>query len=122
MSYSYQEHIVDFTGRCKPNEDPYGDDITYDELLDSYEEVCIEREKLKKTIVKLEDENGKLLSTVSELHGEVKYLTHRLNNMTKPVKVPNYGYDIINDMILLKKFPSKFKGVGSNAKLSNEQG
>jgi len=52
------------------------------------------------------------MSTVSELHDEVRYLTHRLNNMTRPVKVPNYGYDILDNMILLEEKISKFKRVG----------
>jgi hypothetical protein len=81
-----------------------------------------EREKLKKTIVKLEDEKGKLLSTISELHDGLRYLTHRLNNMTRPVKVPNYGYDIMDDMILHEEKISKFKGGGSDSKSANEQG
>jgi len=39
---SNANHVATLIGRCEP------DEITYDELFDSYEEVCIEREKLKK--------------------------------------------------------------------------
>jgi len=70
-------HFSALTRRCE-YEDPYGDDITYHELFDSYEEFCLEREKQKKIVFKLEDKNQKLLSTVSELKNEVRLLTSQL--------------------------------------------
>jgi len=58
---------------------------------------------MKRTIIKLEDELGSLTSTVSDLKNEVRYLTHRLNNVNKPIIMPNNGHDIRDDMIMLEK-------------------
>jgi hypothetical protein len=79
-------HVAALTGRCKSDGDSYENDTAYDELFDSYKEVYIEREKMKRTVIKLEDEIGSLTSTVSDLKNEVRYLTHRLNNVNKPIK------------------------------------
>ena len=93
-------YVVALTGRCDSEKDPYGDEITYDELFESYEDMCHELLKQKKTIVELESENERLLSTVSELKKEVRVLTFQLDKLAKPVKMNKVGPQI--GVILLK--------------------
>jgi len=62
------------------------------------------------------------VSIIFELQNEVRYLAHRLNNVNKPAKVPNYGYDVMEDRVLLKEKISKLEGVGLSSKSANERG
>jgi len=115
-------HVASLTGRFEFDEDPYGDDITYDKLFNSYEKVCLEREKQKKIIAKLEDENEKLLSTVYELQNEVRFLTYQLDNLTKSVRIPYNGPNMLNEICLVEKGFKNFTGKRPNSKSLNEQG
>ena len=81
-------HVAFLTGRCEYDEDPYGDAITYHEMFDSYEKICLKREKQKKIIFRLENENQKLRSIVSELQNDVRFLTSQLQNLDTPVSMP----------------------------------
>lgn len=68
------KHVTTFIRRCESNEDSCDQDISYDELVDSYkelcarsEEVCKIREKQKRIIAQLHAEKDKILSTISGL-------------------------------------------------------
>lgn len=46
-----ENFVASLTGRRNSDKDLYGDDITYDELFDSYEDMCHEVLKQKNTIL-----------------------------------------------------------------------
>jgi predicted RNase H-like nuclease (RuvC/YqgF family) len=99
-----EEHanfVTSLTGRCDSDKDLYGDDITYDELFDSYEDTCHEVLKQKNTILWLERENKRLLSTISELKNQATSLTYQLENLDIPTKRTNNNAE--SDIHLVKK-------------------
>jgi hypothetical protein len=99
------KHVTAFTGGCEFDEDYNDDDVSYDELADSYiklyakiEEICLKGEKQKKIIAILEIEKEKLLSTISGLQDMVNLLTFKLYNMTKYARMLNTSYEILDEM------------------------
>lgn len=115
-------HDTALTGRCDSDDESYGEDVTYDEFFYSYEEVCLEREKQKKLIIKLELEKGKIISTVAELQNELMFLTHELESMTKSIRMFHNGSDMLDEILLVGKRFKNFTRVGFNSQSLNKQG
>jgi chromosome segregation ATPase len=97
------------------------EDITFDELAETYKalcarstEVCKTVENQKKIISQLETEKKDLLSTVDDLKEKVALLTSELNNVNKSVKMLNTGTTMLDEILQGGQRVGDMKGIGSD--------
>jgi len=110
------KHVAALTGR-----DFFGDescDLIYDELVVSYKslddrniETCKQLEGQKNITNQLKEENGCLLTKVSELNIEVNQLNSQLNHVMKQAKMMTTRTNVL-DEILEGKIQGKPNGIG----------
>ena len=79
------KHVTALTRRYESNEDSCDEEVSYDELVASYKELCIRSEevcqlgeKQKKIISQLQAEKEEFQFTISDLQNEVILLTSNL--------------------------------------------
>ncbi|MCI32843.1 gag-pol polyprotein, partial [Trifolium medium] len=72
------------------DEESCDDELAYDELADSYRELCLKSEEIcrtlekqKKIISQLQAERNDNHANIDELHKKVKYLTYDLDEANK---------------------------------------
>jgi hypothetical protein len=104
------------------------EDITFDELAETYKalcarstEVCKTVENQKKIISQLETEKKDLLSTVDDLKEKVALLTSELNNVNKSVKMLNTGTTMLDEILQGGQRVGDMKGIGFGNKSQNKQ-
>ena len=117
-------HVIALTERYESEEG-----VSYDELVDSYKELCVRSEEVikigenhKRIIAQLRAEKNKLLSTNSDLHNEVTLLSFKLKNMTKSIRMLNNGSDTLDEILLVGKNAGNVQGIWFNYKHLNKQG
>ncbi|MCI32837.1 gag-pol polyprotein, partial [Trifolium medium] len=86
------KHVTALTGICMSDAESYDEELTYDELPDSYKELCLKSEevcrtlgKQKKIIAQLQVERYDNLSKIDELHKKVNKLMFDLDEANKEV-------------------------------------
>src|SRR4030042_2681633 len=106
---------VAFTSKCASDES-CDEDISYEELAESYshlsilqEEICQEGVKQKKIVASMYLENEKSLSTISNLKYKVDVLNSKIDNMSRYVGMLNHESDMLDETLLVDK--SNMKGV-----------
>lgn len=82
-------HVMAFVRKCESFDELCDDDLSYEELNDSYkqlyvkcEEICEVGKRPKKIIANLRLDKEKLISIISGLQDEVTFLTSKLDNIT----------------------------------------
>ena len=123
------KHVTTFTGRCESNEDSWIEDVSYEELTDSYkelctrsEEVCKIGEKQKRIITQLQAEEEKQLSTISSLQNEVTLLSSKVQNKTKFIRMLNNWSDMLDEILQVGKRTGNLKGIWFNYQSLNKLG
>ncbi|GAU46879.1 hypothetical protein TSUD_25960 [Trifolium subterraneum] len=107
------KHITALTGTCTSDTKSNTGDVTYEELVASYrdlcqrsEELCRSQENQKRLILELQSERDKHLTKISELSDEVTQLNSKLEHMKMEV-VMMHGSTTALDGILDKQIPGK---------------
>jgi len=82
--------VMDFTGKCESCNESSDEDISDEELAETYkllyikwEEVCMFRDKQKKSISGFLFEKEKLVATITSLQEEVALGNSKIENMIK---------------------------------------
>ena len=98
------------TGICDSDSDSSDEEVTFEELADSYKKLCIrsaevcqQNERQTKLIIKLEAEKRADLETISHLEGEVQMLNSKLDQMTKFVTMLTNGTDKLEEILQVGK-------------------
>lgn len=104
------KYLTTLTGRYESDEDSCDKELSYEELADSYrelcirsEEVCLLGEKHKKIISQLQAEKEGFQFTIFDLQNEVILLSSKLNNMTKTVRILNKGSNMLDKVLQIGK-------------------
>ncbi|CAJ2633234.1 uncharacterized protein LOC123890825 [Trifolium pratense] len=122
------KHINALTGVCTSDNESCDEELTYEELADSYKELCLKSEevcrileKQKKTIAQLQAERYDNLSKISELNKEVTELNSHLNNLKKHVVMLNKGTELLDEILENQASPGKAKAaIGYNYQHDNK--
>jgi hypothetical protein len=108
-----------FIGRFKSGDDSSDEEITFEELFDSYRKLCVESEGIckvsndaKKVIAQMEEERKIHVSTIANLQSKVTMLSTDLQNMTKHVKMLNIGTSKLDEILQLGKRFGDVTGIG----------
>src|ERR1043165_121537 len=118
--------VTALSGTCNSDNDSSDEEVTFEELADTYKKLCIrsgevcqQNEKQKKLIEKLEAENMKLEAekkkntiTISHLNSEIIVLNSKLDHMTKSVKMLTTGTDKLEEILQLGQNAKKRHGLG----------
>src|ERR1043165_9892891 len=106
-------------GVCNSDNDSSDEEMTFEELADTYKKLCIrsaevfqQNEKQKKLIMKLEAEKKEDTATISHLNGEVLVLNSKLDHMTKSVKMLTIGTDKLEEILQIGQNAKKRHGLG----------
>jgi hypothetical protein len=101
------------------DEDSDCEELTFEELVESYKELCLRREEVcklredqKKTIAQLQAEKVEHLSIISDLKKEVVLLNSRIENMTKSVRMLNNYSDVLDKILQTGKNAGNVQGLG----------
>jgi hypothetical protein len=135
-------HVTTLTGRYDSGEESSDQELTYEELVASYKELCtrsvevIKSEKEHKRITaQLQAEKNKLLSANSELQNEVTLqssiitglqeentlLNSKLENMTKSVRMLNNSSNVLDEILQVGKTSGNMKGIGFDYGTMNKE-
>lgn len=108
-----------FTTRYESGEDSSDDEISEEEVAETYkllyvkwEEACIMGERLKKTVSHLSQEKEELLNSNIKLREEVTLLNSQLEGMTKSIRMLNSGSNILDEILDSGKFSNNKEGLG----------
>ena len=111
--------VTALTSVCTSESDTSDEEVTFEELADTYKklcirsaEVCVQNEKQSKLIIKLEAEKRADLETISHLEGEVQLLNSQLNQMTKSVKMLTNGTDKLEEILQVGQNVGNKSGLG----------
>ena len=111
--------VTVLTSVCTSDSDTSDEEVTFEELADTYKklcirsaEVCVQNEKQSKLIIKLEAEKRANLETISHLEGEVQLLNSQLNQMTKSVKMLTNGTDKLEEILQVGQNVGNKYGLG----------
>src|ERR1043165_748628 len=118
--------VTALSGTCNSDNDSSDEEVTFEELADTYKKLCIrsgevcqQNEKQKKLIVKLEAENVKLEAekkentvTISHLNSEIIVLNSKLDQMSKSVKMLTSGIDKLEEILQLGQNAGNMHGLG----------
>ena len=111
--------VTALVGICNSDSDSSDEEVTFEELVESYKKLCIrsaevcqQNEKQKKLIVKLEAEKKAGIDTISHLEGEVQMLNSKLDQMTKSVKMLTNGTDKLEEILQVGQNVGNKSGLG----------
>ena len=111
--------VTALSGVCNSDNDSSDEEVTFEELADTYKKlfirsakVCQQNEKQKKLIVKLEAEKKEDTATISHLKGEVLVLNSKLDQMTKSVKMLTTGTDKLEEILQTGQNVGNMSGLG----------
>src|ERR1043165_1241572 len=118
--------VTALSGTCNSDNDSSDEEVTFEELADTYKKLCIrsgevcqQNEKQKKLIVKLEAENVKLeakkkedTATISHLNSEIIMLNSKLDQMSKSVKMLTSGTNKLEEILQSGQNAGNMHGLG----------
>ncbi|MCH80649.1 gag-pol polyprotein [Trifolium medium] len=121
------ERVKVLTGICTSDTDS-DDDISLEELVASYKQLCARNEEVsktiyhqKKTIAALQSENTELkkekkecLGTINDLETEVSVLNCKLESMSKTFKMMNNGTETLDQILQTGRSPKNMEGLGGD--------
>src|ERR1051325_2865531 len=111
--------VIALSSVCNSHNDSSDEEVTFEELVDSYKKLCIrsaevcqQNEKQKKLIVKLEAEKKADTATISHLKGEVLVLNSKLDQMTKSVRMLTTRTDKLEEILHSGQNAGNMSGLG----------
>ncbi|GAU41074.1 hypothetical protein TSUD_284440 [Trifolium subterraneum] len=111
------KHITALTGVCLSDTVSNHEDVTYEELAESYralckrsEEVCRSQENQKRLILELQSEKNKHLGKISELNNEVTQLNSTLEKLKTEVSM-NESTAVLEKLIESQVPGKSIKGI-----------
>src|ERR1043165_1114962 len=111
--------VTSLSGVYNSDNDSTDEEVTFEELADSYKKLCIrsaevcqQNEKQKKLIVKLEAEKKVDTATISHLKSEVLMLNSKLDQMTKSVRMLTSGTDKLEEILQTGQNARNMSGLG----------
>src|ERR1043165_2046615 len=111
--------VTALSGTCNSDNDSSDEEVTFEELADTYKKLCIrsgevcqQNEKQKKLIEKLEAEKKENTVTISHLNSEIIVLNSKLDQMTKSVKMLTTGTDKLEEILQLGQNAGNKHGLG----------
>src|ERR1051325_1537400 len=111
--------VIALSSVCNSHNDSSDEEVTFEELVDSYKKLCIrsaevcqQNEKQKKLIVKLEAEKKADTATISHLKGEVLVLNSKHDQMNKFVKMLTTGTGKLEEILQTGQNAGNMSGLG----------
>ena len=111
--------VTAISGVCNSDNDSSDQELTFEELANSYKKLCIrsaevcqQNEKQKKLLVKLEAEKKEDIATIIHLKGEVLVLNSKLDQMTKSVRMLTNETDKLEEILQIGQNAGNMSRIG----------
>ncbi|PNX63255.1 gag-protease polyprotein, partial [Trifolium pratense] len=99
------KQITALTGICASETDSCEEELTYDELADSYRELCLKSEEVCRTLEKQKETISKLQTEKHDNISKMNALQEKVNNLTSDLEEAKHVIDKLNtDNSRLRKF------------------
>ena len=121
------KHVTAMTGRIMSDTKSYDEELSYEELVVSYNELIAKifdmsqmLEKQEEIINKLQDERSENLANISELNDEVTQMNSQLEHVKKHVRMMTTGTNVLEEMLEFEHI-KKSESAGFNYKSRNKK-
>ncbi|XP_057452420.1 uncharacterized protein LOC130744244 [Lotus japonicus] len=124
-----ETQVLGFTMRCSSENGSSDDDISEEELAETYrllfnkwEEACNHGKKLELTVAGLEADKKRLKDMNKNLQEEISVLKSRHEEMIKSVRMLNRRSDVLDQILETGKMAKDMKGIGYGLEPTSEEG